>query len=68
MTFGTLLSSQGTDASFGTSPEAPPGASLRCFRLYQPSREVRNSLPTARRSTGKRNRTGYGRRFGWTRL
>ncbi|PJE99202.1 hypothetical protein CUT44_05390 [Streptomyces carminius] len=29
MTFGTLLSSQGTDASFGTSPEAPPGASLR---------------------------------------
>ncbi|PJE96270.1 hypothetical protein CUT44_17180 [Streptomyces carminius] len=35
MTFGTLLSSQGTDASFGTSPEAPPGASLRCFRLYQ---------------------------------
>ncbi|WP_208818465.1 hypothetical protein, partial [Streptomyces marokkonensis] len=36
LTFGTLLSSQGTDASFVlTLPGFPPGASLRCFRLYQ---------------------------------
>ena len=34
--FGTLLSSQGTDASFVlTLSGFPPGASLRCFRLYQ---------------------------------
>ncbi|PSJ25620.1 hypothetical protein B7P34_27280 [Streptosporangium nondiastaticum] len=36
MTFGTLLSSQGTDASFVlTLSGFPPGASLRCFTLYQ---------------------------------
>ncbi|MQS04701.1 hypothetical protein FNX44_023095, partial [Streptomyces sp. OF1] len=35
LTFGTLLSSQGTDASFGFPSGLPPGASLRCFRLYQ---------------------------------
>src|SRR5690606_23779885 len=36
LTFGTLLSSQGTDASFVlTLSGFPPGASLRCFRLYQ---------------------------------
>ncbi|WP_079048475.1 hypothetical protein, partial [Streptomyces puniciscabiei] len=34
--FGTLLSSQGTVASFVlTLSGFPPGASLRCFRLYQ---------------------------------
>ncbi|MFJ8187971.1 hypothetical protein, partial [Streptomyces sp. NPDC096105] len=36
LTFGTLLSSQGTDASFVlTLSGFPPGASLRFFRLYQ---------------------------------
>src|SRR5690606_41968136 len=36
LTFGTLLSSQGTDASFVlTLSGFPPCASLRCFRLYQ---------------------------------
>ncbi|MFJ5678093.1 hypothetical protein, partial [Streptomyces sp. NPDC093097] len=35
LTFGTLLSSQGTDASFGNPLGLPPGASLRCFTLYQ---------------------------------
>src|ERR1051325_1937047 len=35
LTFGTLLSSQGTDASFGFPLGFPPGASLRCFTLYQ---------------------------------
>ena len=36
LTFGTLLSYQGTDASFVlTLSGFPPGASLRCFRLYQ---------------------------------
>src|SRR5689334_16421512 len=34
--FGTLLSSQGTDASFVlTLSGFPPGASLRCPKLYQ---------------------------------
>ncbi|MFF3290294.1 hypothetical protein, partial [Streptomyces sp. NPDC003023] len=33
--FGTLLSSQGTDASFGPFSWGPPGASLRCFKHYQ---------------------------------
>ncbi|RSM95205.1 hypothetical protein DMH25_33150 [Streptomyces sp. WAC 01325] len=34
--FGTLLSSQGTDASFVlTLSGFPPGASLRCSKLYQ---------------------------------
>ena len=33
--FGTLLSSQGTDASFETVSPASPGASLRCFQPYQ---------------------------------
>ncbi|RSS01324.1 hypothetical protein EF913_16625, partial [Streptomyces sp. WAC04189] len=36
LTFGTLLSSQGTDASFVlTLSGFPPGASLRCFQHYQ---------------------------------
>ncbi|QDL71569.1 hypothetical protein DNK48_21655 [Streptomyces malaysiensis subsp. malaysiensis] len=35
LTFGTLLSSQGTDASFETVSPASPGASLRCFQPYQ---------------------------------
>ncbi|MGP3953810.1 hypothetical protein, partial [Streptomyces sp. 7N604] len=35
LTFGTLLSSQGTDASFKTVSPVSPGASLRCFQLYQ---------------------------------
>ncbi|MFE6780095.1 hypothetical protein, partial [Streptomyces sp. NPDC057702] len=35
LTFGTLLSSQGTDASFGPVLPGPPGASLRCFQPYQ---------------------------------
>ncbi|GAA0567566.1 hypothetical protein EF902_44470 [Streptomyces sp. WAC05858] len=35
LTFGTLLSSQGTDASFETVSPVPPGASLRCFTRYQ---------------------------------
>ncbi|POX38409.1 hypothetical protein C3486_23055, partial [Streptomyces sp. Ru73] len=36
LTFGTLLSSQGTDASFVlTLAGFPPGASLRCFQPYQ---------------------------------
>ncbi|MCQ8836502.1 hypothetical protein, partial [Streptomyces malaysiensis] len=35
LTFGTLLSSQGTDASFETVSPASPGASLRCFTRYQ---------------------------------
>ncbi|MEU1333973.1 hypothetical protein, partial [Streptomyces sp. NPDC005865] len=35
LTFGTLLSSQGTDASFVlTLSGFPPGASLRCFFLF----------------------------------
>ncbi|MDX3692651.1 hypothetical protein PV726_20340, partial [Streptomyces europaeiscabiei] len=36
--FGTLLSSQGTDASFVLTQDFlgfPPGASLRCSKLYQ---------------------------------
>ncbi|MBO3681423.1 hypothetical protein, partial [Streptomyces sp. NEAU-YJ-81] len=33
LTFGTLLSSQGTDASFETVSPVSPGASLRCFHL-----------------------------------
>ncbi|MGN9817317.1 hypothetical protein ACTMUQ_18515, partial [Streptomyces sp. SD11] len=34
--FGTLLSSQGTDASFVLTPSGfPPGASLRVPKLYQ---------------------------------
>ncbi|MCD7442218.1 hypothetical protein K4B79_28835, partial [Streptomyces lincolnensis] len=34
--FGTLLSSQGTDASFVlTLSGFPPGDSLRCSKLYQ---------------------------------
>src|SRR5690606_30367932 len=52
LTFGTLLSSQGTDASFVlTLAGFPPGASLRCFRLYQtlsdpiPGRRVLPSSP-----------------------
>ncbi|MEU8571104.1 hypothetical protein AB0C51_22640, partial [Streptomyces pathocidini] len=35
LTFGTLLSSQGTDASFETFSQVSPGASLRCFQHYQ---------------------------------
>ncbi|AQA14386.1 hypothetical protein DNK48_14635 [Streptomyces malaysiensis subsp. malaysiensis] len=35
LTFGTLLSSQGTDASFETVSPVSPGASLRCFQPYQ---------------------------------
>ncbi|MFF7026035.1 hypothetical protein ACFY97_34095, partial [Streptomyces klenkii] len=36
LTFGTLLSSQGTDASFVlTLSGFAPGASLLCFTLYQ---------------------------------
>ncbi|THA83331.1 hypothetical protein E6R61_34180, partial [Streptomyces sp. LRa12] len=39
LTFGTLLSSQGTDASFVLTQETllgfPPSASLRCFQHYQ---------------------------------
>jgi hypothetical protein len=52
LTFGTLLSSQGTDASFVlTLSGFPPGASLRCFRLYQifPTRFPR-CFPTFRPS------------------
>ncbi|QER86332.1 hypothetical protein F3L20_10905 [Streptomyces tendae] len=42
LTFGTLLSSQGTDASFVlTLSGFPPGASLRCFQtvsgFFRPS-------------------------------
>src|SRR4051794_39125383 len=47
LTFGTLLSSQGTGASFVlTLAGFPPGASLRCVRLYQifPIRFPRGSL------------------------
>ncbi|RAG84566.1 hypothetical protein DN069_16365 [Streptacidiphilus pinicola] len=41
MTFGTLLSSQGTDASFGPVSPGPPGASfvihsIRAFQLRFP--------------------------------
>ena len=36
LTFGTLLSSQGTDTAFVlTLTGFPPGASLRCFQPYQ---------------------------------
>ncbi|WP_216362892.1 hypothetical protein, partial [Streptomyces kasugaensis] len=35
LTFGTLLSSQGTDASFAPVSPGSPGASLLCFTLYQ---------------------------------
>src|SRR5690349_1091175 len=35
LTFGTLLSSQGADASFETVSPVSPGASLRCFTRYQ---------------------------------
>ncbi|THA26119.1 hypothetical protein E4198_16730 [Streptomyces sp. RKND-216] len=46
LTFGTLLSSQGTDASIGTLSQAPPGASLRCPRHYQMnSDEISGLLP-----------------------
>src|SRR4029078_3232182 len=34
LTFGTLLSSQGTDASFGIPSGLPPGASLRSFLYF----------------------------------
>ncbi len=56
LTFGTLLSSQGTDASFVLTRETlsgfPPGASLRCFQPYQirfpfrfrPGFEIRSPL------------------------
>ena len=37
LTFSTLLSSQGTDASFGFPSGAPPGFSLRCFVLAFPT-------------------------------
>ncbi|WP_211259764.1 hypothetical protein, partial [Streptomyces violens] len=44
LTFGTLLSSQGTDASFGPVSPGPPGASLRCFTLYQVFLAFRTAL------------------------
>ena len=49
--FGTLLSSQGTDASFVlTLSGFPPGASLRCSKLYQCfSVPLTTSLQTCRR-------------------
>ncbi|TGA97574.1 hypothetical protein E4099_23440, partial [Streptomyces palmae] len=51
LTFGTLLSSQGTDASFGFPLGLPPGASLRCFTLYQAiSRSLTTRFLQARRS------------------
>ncbi|MFI0780275.1 hypothetical protein, partial [Streptomyces sp. NPDC021212] len=34
LTFGTLLSSQGTDASFETVSPVSPGFSLRAFRPF----------------------------------
>src|SRR3954447_5325047 len=51
LTFGTLLSSQGTDASFVLTPTGfPPGASLRCSQLYQCfSVPLTNLLRTCRR-------------------
>ncbi|MFF4140560.1 hypothetical protein ACFY0A_04040, partial [Streptomyces sp. NPDC001698] len=53
LTFGTLLSSQGTDASFVlTLSGFPPGASLRCFRLYQ----IFFSIRFPRRFPGFRSR------------
>ncbi|MFC9171275.1 hypothetical protein ACFT37_26585, partial [Streptomyces griseoincarnatus] len=48
LTFGTLLSSQGTDASFVlTLSGFPPGASLRCFRLYQGFPGLLTTVPQA---------------------
>ncbi|WP_212764930.1 hypothetical protein, partial [Streptomyces sp. I05A-00742] len=60
LTFGTLLSSQGTDASFVlTLSGFPPGASLRyfVFRLYQilfravPGPDLRSDFPSEGMST-----------------
>ncbi|MDH6143931.1 MULTISPECIES: hypothetical protein, partial [Kitasatospora] len=42
LTFGTLLSSQGTDASFAATSVAPPGASL--FRVSSLSDEIRSDF------------------------
>ncbi|POX36640.1 hypothetical protein C3486_32615 [Streptomyces sp. Ru73] len=47
LTFGTLLSSQGTDASFGPVSPGPPGASLRCFTLYQAFSVFRTAVLSA---------------------
>ncbi|MFF5440547.1 hypothetical protein, partial [Streptomyces achromogenes] len=48
--FGTLLSSQGTVASFVlTLSGFPPGASLRCFKLYQAFSVSLTTLLRARR-------------------
>ncbi|AOW85939.1 hypothetical protein BC342_04725 [Streptomyces olivaceus] len=62
LTFGTLLSSQGTDASFVlTLSGFPPGASLRCFQLYQAFPVLLTTLPQAcgRRSSNGIRRVGY---------
>ncbi|MFF5537647.1 hypothetical protein ACFY71_35155, partial [Streptomyces cinerochromogenes] len=52
--FGTLLSSQGTVASFVlTLSGFPPGASLLCFKLYQ---GFSVSLTTPLRACRRRSR------------
>ena len=68
LTFGTLLSSQGTDASFVlTLSGFPPGASLRCFRLYQilfrpdPRSAGLSFRPLGRSDVS--NLSGFSRRF-----
>src|SRR3954468_13166950 len=53
LTFSTLLSSQGTDASFETVSPVSPGASLRCFTRYQ----TFFRFPNPRLSHGMRKRT-----------
>src|ERR1044072_317178 len=52
LTFGTLLSSQGTDASFETVSPVSPGASLRCSTRYQ----TFFRFPNPRLSHGMRKR------------
>ncbi|ANH90526.1 hypothetical protein A8713_04640 [Streptomyces sp. SAT1] len=48
LTFGTLLSSQGTDASFVlTLSGFPSGASLRCSKLYQAFPALLTTVPRA---------------------
>jgi len=47
LTFGTLLSSQGTDASFAATSVAPPGASF--FLLFELIRPASRRFPTRSR-------------------
>ncbi|PHQ53346.1 hypothetical protein BLA24_01910 [Streptomyces cinnamoneus] len=59
LTFGTLLSSQGTDASFVlTLSGFPPGASLRCSNL---TRSVFRSVSGSHSVSGPLLERGFSR-------